>query len=71
MLSCKEVTALCSAEMDRPLKPAERVWLRAHLMMCSGCTNFRRQMKTLRSAMRAYSAGEATTTIKSRSEESD
>lgn len=38
MLSCKEVTELCSAEMERPLAAGEVLSLRLHLMMCSGCT---------------------------------
>lgn len=57
MLSCKEVTAICSAEMERPLKLGEKVSLRTHLMMCSGCTNYRRQIKALRQVMQAYAEG--------------
>ena len=59
MLSCKEVTEICSQEMERPLVLRERVSLQAHLMMCSGCTNFRKQMKTLRQVMQAYADGQA------------
>jgi len=57
MLSCKEVTEVCSAEMERPLKWGEQVSLRTHLMMCSGCSNYRKQMKILRHAMQAYAEG--------------
>lgn len=57
MLSCKEVTELCSREMELPLGLGERASLRMHLMMCDGCTNFRLQMKTLRQVMRAYAEG--------------
>ncbi|MBI5718769.1 MAG: zf-HC2 domain-containing protein [Burkholderiales bacterium] len=57
MLSCKEVTEVCSAEMERPLKLGEQVSLRAHLMMCSGCTNYRKQLKTIRQVMQAYAEG--------------
>ena len=59
MLNCKEVTELCSHEMERPLRLGEHVSLRTHLMMCSGCTNFRKQMKTLREVMQAYAQGRA------------
>ena len=59
MLNCKEVTELCSQEMERPLGLGERVSLGAHLMMCTGCTNFRRQMKTLRLVAQTYAAGGA------------
>ena len=48
MLSCKEVTEVCSQEMERPLRVGEKLSLRTHLMMCTGCTNYRQQMKALR-----------------------
>lgn len=59
MLSCKEVTKVCSAEMERPLRLGEQVSLRMHLMMCTGCTNYRKQMKALRLVMQAYADGKA------------
>lgn len=59
MLSCKEVTKVCSDELERPLKLGEQVSLRAHLIMCTGCTNYRRQLKILRHAMQAYAEGKA------------
>lgn len=59
MLSCREVTEVCSAEMERPLKLGEQVSLRTHLMMCTGCTQYRKQLKTLREVMRAYAEGRA------------
>lgn len=59
MLNCKEVTEVCSVEMDRPLRLGERVSLHTHLMMCTGCTQYRKQLKTLREVMRAYAQGRA------------
>jgi hypothetical protein len=32
--------------------------LKMHVMMCSGCRNFGRQMHTLRQVARAYAKGE-------------
>ncbi len=61
MLSCREVTEVCSAEMERPLKLGEQVSLRTHLMMCTGCTNYRKQMKALRLVMQVYADGKAVT----------
>jgi hypothetical protein len=61
MLNCKEVTEVCSAEMERPLRLGEQVSLRTHLMMCTGCTNYRKQLKTLRQVMKAYAEGNAVT----------
>jgi hypothetical protein len=51
MLSCKEVTRLVSKGLDRELGFAERVRLRVHFTICTGCTNFRDQMTYLREAM--------------------
>ena len=59
MLSCKEVAEVCSAEMERPLKLGEQLALRTHLVMCSGCTHYRKQVRTLREAMRGYAQGRA------------
>lgn len=59
MLNCREVTEVCSQEMERPLGLAEQVSLRTHLMMCTGCSNYRKQLKTLRKVMQAYADGQA------------
>lgn len=59
MLNCREVTELCSLELEHPLRLMQRVSLETHLMMCSGCNNFRKQMKMLREASVAYAAGKA------------
>jgi hypothetical protein len=59
MLNCKEVTEVCSAELERPLRLGEQVSLRMHLMMCDGCTNYRQQVKALRLFMKAYADGRA------------
>jgi predicted anti-sigma-YlaC factor YlaD len=52
MLNCRQATELMSQRMDRKLGLAERLSLRMHLMMCSGCRNFGRQMSFLRQALR-------------------
>lgn len=59
MLNCKQVAAVCSLAMERPLGVAEQVSLHAHLMMCTGCSNYRKQLKTLRQVMQAYADGKA------------
>lgn len=61
MLNCEQVTELCSQELERPLALRERAGLGAHLLMCSGCANFRRQMRVLRTVARAYAEGRADT----------
>lgn len=57
MPHCREVTEICSAEMERPLRLGERVGLHTHLMLCTGCSRFRKQLKTLRQVMQAYAEG--------------
>ena len=59
MLKCVEVTELCSEELERPLRVREQLSLGLHLMMCSGCSNYRRQMKALRAVARTYAEGGA------------
>jgi hypothetical protein len=50
--SCKEVSHLVSQGLDRELGLGERLRLRAHLAICNGCRNFRRQLEFLRTAVR-------------------
>lgn len=58
MLNCKNVTRLFSEEQERPLTLKERMSLKVHVMMCSGCRNFRQQMYTLRRVARTYAKKE-------------
>ena len=59
MLNCNEVTNICSDELERPLGVWERMKLKMHLMMCTGCSNYRTQMGAIRAAMRTYADGRA------------
>lgn len=54
MMSCKEVSKLLSQARERRLGWWERFRLSLHLMMCSGCANFRRQLDFIGAAMRRY-----------------
>ena len=54
MLTCKEASRLVSQGLDRSLGLAERLRLRAHLLICDACTNFRRQVEFLRKALQRY-----------------
>lgn len=54
MLSCKQATELMSQEQDRPLDFKERLGLRFHVAMCTGCRNFRKQMTFLHEACAHY-----------------
>ena len=52
MLSCKEVSRLVSQGLDRRLGFVERVRLRVHLLICDGCTNFKKHVEFLRKAVK-------------------
>ena len=57
MLNCKNVTRLYSESQERTLTLQERISLKMHVMMCSGCHNFGKQMHILRQATRVYAKG--------------
>lgn len=50
MMSCKNATHLTSRQLDHKLSFPERMALRFHLMMCTGCANFKNNMTFLRKA---------------------
>jgi len=54
MLNCKEATELMSQRLDRELSMPRKLSLRLHIMMCSGCRNFSRQMDFLRQVSRKF-----------------
>lgn len=56
MLNCKQATALISLRMDKKLTMLQKISLRLHLMMCSGCRNFSKQMGFLRQGLRKLPA---------------
>ncbi len=55
IFSCKQASRMVSESMDRPLKLRERITLRMHILMCSFCTRFARQMRFLRRAANQFS----------------
>lgn len=58
MMNCRQATELMSQELDRQLSWHERVALKFHVMMCDGCTNFRKQMGFIRRVCRVTSQSE-------------
>lgn len=54
MINCRNATRLLSEAQERPLSITERMSLKLHVVMCSGCQNFKDQMDTLRLMTRAY-----------------
>jgi hypothetical protein len=51
--TCKEMVALMSQSMERPLTLRERVLLKLHLWVCAWCVWYLEQLRLLRSALRA------------------
>ena len=58
MLNCQQATRLISESQERTLSLQERIALKMHVMMCTGCSNFSLQIPFLGKAMRAYARGE-------------
>ena len=54
MMNCREATRLMSESQERKLSVSDRMSLQLHVMMCSGCHNFKRQMGAVRSMARGY-----------------
>ncbi len=50
-LRCRDAARLLLARENRPLGPLERLSLRAHLLICTACTNFDGQVRFMRAAM--------------------
>ena len=50
--TCKEASRIVSQGLDRRLGFGERIAVRVHLAVCSGCRAFERQMEFLRTAVR-------------------
>lgn len=53
MRSCQDISTLVSESMERRLPLGRRVAIRMHLLMCSYCSRFERQLKFLRKAARS------------------
>jgi hypothetical protein len=58
MMNCQQATRLFSESLERTLTLQERMSLKMHAMMCSGCKNFGKQMLTLRQVARTYAKGQ-------------
>lgn len=55
MLNCRRVTELLSEAQERKLSMRERVSLKMHRMMCSGCNNFGKQILIIGVIAKKYS----------------
>ena len=50
MLTCREASRLASQAQDRPLRLKELIGLKLHLLICTGCQGFTRQLQQIRQA---------------------
>jgi predicted anti-sigma-YlaC factor YlaD len=57
MMSCDQSTRLASDSLERSLTFRERLALRVHVTMCSGCRNFMNQIHMIRNLAKAYVVG--------------
>jgi predicted anti-sigma-YlaC factor YlaD len=55
MGKCKNITRLLSDALDRSLTAGEWLAIRLHMPICSGCRNYRKQIRLLRAASQAMS----------------
>lgn len=51
---CREITRKVLEGEDRPLRPAEQVLIRAHWLICRGCSNFGKQVELMRRASQRW-----------------
>lgn len=59
MPSCKEITELVSTAVDGQLPLRKRLSIRWHVMMCSLCRRYEKQLHLLRKGIRHYADPEA------------
>jgi predicted anti-sigma-YlaC factor YlaD len=57
MMNCQRATRLLSDAQERELSLKDRAVLQFHVMMCSGCRNFAKQMGVMRNIAREYAKG--------------
>lgn len=53
-MKCREAHKMVIQAQDRKLSLAERLALSVHLFICAACSNFRKQMDLIRSALRGF-----------------
>ncbi len=56
MITCRSSAELFSRELDTELPFRQRVGLEIHLLVCSGCRRYRRQLSTVENAVREFLA---------------
>lgn len=52
MMNCKSATQLISRQQDSKLPLNKCIFLRLHLLMCSGCYNYKKQVSFISNALK-------------------
>ena len=58
MLSCKEITELCTEYLERRMSPMDRLRFRLHIAMCKVCRMYIDQMQATVDALGRMPEGE-------------
>lgn len=53
-MKCREISALICKGLETHLVINERVAIRLHLLICSGCRNFEKQSRFMQKMSKAY-----------------
>ena len=54
MISCRKASELSSLAQDKRLTFAQKMQMKTHLLMCSACRNFSKNMTSLSVAMEVF-----------------
>lgn len=57
-MNCRQATRLASEGLDRALANRERWSLRIHLLICTGCRNYHKQLLFIRNACQHLRIGD-------------
>lgn len=58
MLSCREITELCTEYLERRMSPMQRLRFRFHLMLCPACREYLDQLQITVDALGHLPVGE-------------
>lgn len=56
MFSCRQAARLLSESLDRPLPRSKRFALKFHVLICTYCRRYRKQIRLLDSVARGFAA---------------
>lgn len=54
MISCRKASELSSLAQDKRLTLTQKMQMKTHLLLCSACRNFSKNMTSLSAAMEAF-----------------